>query len=249
MTALKQIKCQYCGKILDRRRLKRGELESPSVHNRRKYCDRICMRKAFLKMGKENGSGGWSSTHGTARNIKKLFFPDITECQICGKSSKLDIHHKDFDETNNTLENLQALCRSCHMKIHRPKTKCKIEGCEQISKSHGYCEKHYQRMTKYGNPYMVKKANGKIEIVGKDDLIKTYRKPVVQMSVDDEYIRIWESARMAQNELHIFESAINRCCRGVIKTYKGYKWRYATEEERQALVDTTRDYTPANTEG
>ena len=42
------------------------------------------------------------------------------KCEICGisewmgKEISLQLHHKDGDETNNTLENLQILCPNCH---------------------------------------------------------------------------------------------------------------------------------------
>ena len=38
-------------------------------------------------------------------------------CQICGKEG-LDAHHIDFDETNNSQDNLICLCRSCHERVH-----------------------------------------------------------------------------------------------------------------------------------
>lgn len=41
----------------------------------------------------------------------------ICQCPDCeGKSSKLDIHHIDYDKKNNNPENLIVLCMSCHMK-------------------------------------------------------------------------------------------------------------------------------------
>ena len=33
----------------------------------------------------------------------------------------LDIHHKDHDKTNNAIENLEAINRSDHLKLHRPR--------------------------------------------------------------------------------------------------------------------------------
>ena len=39
------------------------------------------------------------------------------QCPDCkGKSSKLDVHHIDYDKKNNNLENLITLCRNCHSK-------------------------------------------------------------------------------------------------------------------------------------
>lgn len=41
-------------------------------------------------------------------------------CKICRSSdeSKLQVHHIDFNESNDSLENLETLCASCHRKLH-----------------------------------------------------------------------------------------------------------------------------------
>lgn len=46
------------------------------------------------------------------------------KCEVCGRSEwmgkpiPLELHHKDFDHYNNSLENLQILCSNCHMQAH-----------------------------------------------------------------------------------------------------------------------------------
>lgn len=40
-------------------------------------------------------------------------------CESCGESEVLDIHHIDFNHSNNSKENLSVLCPNCHAKIHR----------------------------------------------------------------------------------------------------------------------------------
>lgn len=41
-------------------------------------------------------------------------------CQKCNKEydTTLQVHHKDEDRSNNTLDNLIVLCAGCHMKEH-----------------------------------------------------------------------------------------------------------------------------------
>ena len=40
-------------------------------------------------------------------------------CECCGKYvDRIEVHHKDFDHTNNSPFNLEALCVSCHKKKH-----------------------------------------------------------------------------------------------------------------------------------
>lgn len=43
-------------------------------------------------------------------------------CERCNKKEsecrrKLDVHHKDLNKRNNNIDNLEALCQSCHMKF------------------------------------------------------------------------------------------------------------------------------------
>ena len=46
------------------------------------------------------------------------------KCECCGLSEwmgkpiPLELHHKDFNHYNNTLDNLQILCANCHMQAH-----------------------------------------------------------------------------------------------------------------------------------
>jgi 5-methylcytosine-specific restriction endonuclease McrA len=39
-------------------------------------------------------------------------------CQRCGSGRHITVHHKDRDRRNSTDDNLEVLCRSCHMKEH-----------------------------------------------------------------------------------------------------------------------------------
>jgi len=64
------------------------------------------------------------------------------------------VHHKDGDYQNNTLTNLERICRSCHAQEHSQKVSCSI--CGKPQKGLGYCEMHYQRFKKHGDPLAVK---------------------------------------------------------------------------------------------
>ncbi len=44
----------------------------------------------------------------------------LTECKLCGSDHKLNIHHKDGNPNNNSVENLQLLCEHCHFLYHDP---------------------------------------------------------------------------------------------------------------------------------
>lgn len=40
------------------------------------------------------------------------------ECHLCSSTENIVVHHIDGDRTNNGLDNLIPVCRSCHTDIH-----------------------------------------------------------------------------------------------------------------------------------
>lgn len=140
--------CAYCGKKMERKRFPKGKPESIKLFLRRKYCDRECMRRAFVKQDAKNQRYGES--HHSARKITYLIQGKEKVCEICGSTKSIDVHHKDGDYNNNNVDNLMIVCRSCHMKIHRPQKTCSL--CGKPVKGHGYCNMHYIRWKKFGDP-------------------------------------------------------------------------------------------------
>ena len=61
-----------------------------------------------------------------AAKRKRLIEEGLKEakCECCGLSEwmgkpiPLELHHKDFNHYNNSLDNLQILCSNCHMQAH-----------------------------------------------------------------------------------------------------------------------------------
>ena len=46
---------------------------------------------------------------------------DESKCELCGAEDKnILVHHKDGNRKNNNIDNLKALCNSCHSKTHFP---------------------------------------------------------------------------------------------------------------------------------
>ena len=55
------------------------------------------------------------------------------------------------------------------------------------------------------------------------------RKKVMQLTVEGELVRIWDSLTQAAKENGMDVSSICQCCKGKIKTSGGYMWRYVDD--------------------
>ncbi len=51
-------------------------------------------------------------------------------------------------------------------------------------------------------------------------------KPVNQYTLDNVFIKRWESTKDVERELKIHHSHISKCCKDKLKTAGGYKWKY-----------------------
>lgn len=137
--------CTHCGSKLERKRLPNGDLECLIHFNARMYCGRGCMAKAFEAKPKTSDPS-WTTAHWHARKVLPR-----GPCARCGSKGRTEeVHHKDEDWQNNSPSNLERLCRSCHRLEHSQKQPCVICGAEH--KAFGYCEKHYQRFKRHGDP-------------------------------------------------------------------------------------------------
>jgi len=43
-----------------------------------------------------------------------------SRCEICSGERELVVHHIDADDTNDDLDNLLLVCRTCHGRVHSP---------------------------------------------------------------------------------------------------------------------------------
>jgi len=55
------------------------------------------------------------------------------------------------------------------------------------------------------------------------------RVPILQLSIDGEFIREWSCASEASDTLNIDNSGITKCCKGKQQSSKGFKWIYKQE--------------------
>lgn len=62
-------------------------------------------------------------------------------------------------------------------------------------------------------------------------------KAVVQLDNDDNIINIFATCTDAAKEVSVSLQAISMCCHGKTKTSRGFKWRFATPEEIENLLN------------
>ena len=62
------------------------------------------------------------------------------------------------------------------------------------------------------------------------------RRPVVQLSLNGEYIKTFLSIKNAADELGIERASISICCRKPNRTGRGYRWMYLSDYESQVSM-------------
>ena len=150
---------------------------------------------------------------GCNRSIHRLvamaFLPDYSE--------EKQVHHINENKADNRLENLKVMEMAEHQKLHNqiyPITKiCEVCGCE-------FTPNKTKRKRAHVCSNECKLKLDKIHALKRQRAIN-------QFSKDGAFIKRWDSARCVQNEIGFFESNINKCCNGKIKSYKGFVWSYA----------------------
>lgn len=58
-----------------------------------------------------------------------------------------------------------------------------------------------------------------------------FRRPVLQMDLEGNIIKKWESITAAAKFLGVRHGPISACCRGITTKSEGYKWKYYEQEE------------------
>lgn len=143
------------------------------------------------------------------RLVAKAFLPDYSEDK--------QVHHINENKADNRLENLKVMTMKEHQHLHKqiyPITKI-CEVCGQV-----FTPDKTKRKRAHVCSLECKLKLDKVHALKR-------QKPVNQYSINGEFIKTWDSARSIQNATGYFESNINKCCNGKIKSYKGFVWSYA----------------------
>ena len=114
------------------------------------------------------------------------------------------VNHKDENPSNNHVDNLEWCTAQYNINYGTRN--------EKASKA---------MIGKYSGENNPKAMLGKL---GKDC---PNSKQVIQLTLNNEVIRIWDSMMDIQRELDYNQGNISKCCRGRYKSSYGYKWAYA----------------------
>ncbi len=118
------MQCRKCGKEITKHKFCSSECRNSWYFNEYRLAKGI-------KVGTGSGALPGEANHRYKNGIgivvngaNRLMKIAIRYCQMCGKdlleSTHYEwcVHHVDHDRTNNEIENLQLLCKSCHQKHH-----------------------------------------------------------------------------------------------------------------------------------
>ena len=119
-----------------------------------------------------------NGNHSNSAKRKRLIEEGVKEskCECCGLSEwmgkpiPLELHHKDFNHYNNSLDNLQILCANCHMQAHNycNRTKLYSDNTKRCS-NECKCEKETEEKKLVAKEEIKRKIN-----VKKDALISDF---------------------------------------------------------------------------
>jgi hypothetical protein len=110
------VECSYCKKMFYKNKSKQKISKSGMFFCCREHKDLAQTLQFGLKEIQPIHFGTGESSY---REIAFRLKPKICErCQYNKHPEILEVHHKDRDRENNTIENLEVLCPTCHMEEH-----------------------------------------------------------------------------------------------------------------------------------
>jgi len=107
---MEEVKCKMCENKVRR---------YPS-QIRKKYCSHKC-KMSDPDFHEARAKAMWKGTYKQIKRVAlKSYFSSGKKliCNECGTKKQIHIHHIDHNRLNNNAINLEALCNSCHNRLH-----------------------------------------------------------------------------------------------------------------------------------
>ena len=139
------------------------------------------------------------------------------------------VTYKENSNNEKTLEKFKGENHHFFGKHHTEETKKKISEAQKGENNHMY-GKHHTEETKKKMSEAQKGEKG--SMYGKTGEKHPRSKPVVQIDPNTNEVKVWGSTREAERIGGFCHNAIGECCRGKLKTYKGFKWMYLEDYEK-----------------
>ncbi len=167
---------------------------------------------------------------------------------------KLEVHHKDFTNTNR-LDNLEWVSKEDHLLIHGKGGKKVYQyalngefirewkSTMEIQRETGYGNGSIsnccrgKELTAYGYQWKYEKLDSISPVLSRNERIALKNKngknskKVAQYTLDLPcgLVKVWPSAAEIMRQLGFDSSHITKCCKGKIKCAYGYQWSYFEE--------------------
>ena len=140
---------------------------------------------------------------GVHRLVAEAFIPNPNNYPI--------INHKDANPSNNNVDNIEW----CTYKYNSNYHICKIRQSE-------YMLQRYKK-----NPEFLQSVRDRL-----DKFHAEIQRPVCQLTLNDELVKIWSSASEAGRSGFISNN-ISCCSNGKRHTHRGYKWMFLEDYEKK----------------